>query len=33
MDNKEKLIQLIDTLSDSQILVILTFLKKILGKN
>lgn len=32
MDNKAKLIELIDTLSDSQILFILTFLKKILGK-
>ena len=33
MDNKAKLIELIDTLSDSQILFILTFLKKILGKS
>ena len=33
MDNKAKLIELIDTLSDNQILFILTFLKNILGKS
>lgn len=32
-DNKNQLLDLIETLSDSQILFILTFLKRILGKN
>jgi hypothetical protein len=32
-DNKTQLLALIDTLDDSQILFILTFLKRILGKN
>lgn len=32
-DNKSQLLALIDTLDDSQILFILTFLKRILGKN
>ena len=32
-DNKEQLIELIETLSDNQILFILTFLKDILGKS
>lgn len=32
-DNKTQLLELIDTLSDSQILFILTFLKRILGKS
>lgn len=31
-ENKKQLIDLIDTLSDSQILFILTFLNKILGR-
>lgn len=31
--NKEQLLELIETLSDSQILFILTFLNRILGKN
>lgn len=33
MNNKKELIDLIDTLSDNQILFILTFLKRILGKD
>lgn len=32
-DNKSQLIELIETLSDKQILFILTFLKRILGKS
>ena len=32
-DNKKQLLNLIETLSDNQILFILTFLKKILGKD
>lgn len=32
-NNKTQLLELIDTLSDSQILFILTFLKRILGKS
>lgn len=32
-DNKTELLELIDTLSDNQILFILTFLKRILGKS
>lgn len=32
-DNKAQLLDLIDTLSDKQILFILTFLKRILGKS
>lgn len=32
-DTKNELLELIDTLSDNQILFILTFLKRILGKN
>lgn len=31
-DNKTQLLELINTLSDNQILFILTFLKRILGK-
>ena len=33
MNNKNELIKLIDTLSENQILFILTFLKRILGKS
>lgn len=33
MDNKKQLLQIIDEMSDSQILFILTFLKRILGKD
>lgn len=32
-DNKTKLLELIDTLSDNQILFILTFLNRILGRS
>lgn len=32
-DNKKELIELIDTLNENQILFILTFLKRILGKD
>jgi len=32
-DNKAQLLDLIETLSDKQILFILTFLKRILGKS
>lgn len=32
-ENKKQLIELIDTLSDNQILFILTFLKRILGRS
>lgn len=31
MDNKSQLIKLINTLTDSQVLFVLTFLKRILG--
>ena len=33
MNNKKELLDLIDTLSDNQILFILTFLNRILGRN
>ncbi len=32
-DNKKELLELIDTLSENQIIFILTFLKKILGRD
>lgn len=32
-ENKKQLLNLIDTLNENQILFILTFLKRILGKN
>ena len=32
-ENKKQLLNLIDTLNDNQILFILTFLKRMLGKN
>ena len=32
-ENKKQLLNLIDTLNDNQIIFILTFLKRMLGKN
>lgn len=32
-DNKTQLLELIETLSDKQILFILTFIKRLIGKN
>ena len=33
MNNKEQLVEIIETLNDNQVIFLLTFLKKLLGKN